>query len=66
MVAKLVLVLVVLAVVVSLTTLAAFWYFDQEGERAHERELREMEQTDEIIDAMDDSIDRELEREQNE
>jgi CHASE3 domain sensor protein len=66
MVAKLALVLFVLAVVVSLTTLAAFWYFNQESEREHERELREMEQTDEILDAMDDSVDRELEREKNE
>ncbi|MFC6953940.1 hypothetical protein [Halorubellus litoreus] len=66
MVAKLVVALLALAVVVSVVTLAAFWYFDKASEREHERELRELEQTDEILDAMDDSIDRELERERDE
>lgn len=63
MAVKLVLFLLVLAIVLSLAVLAAFWYLDNRGEREHEKTLREMEQTHEMLSETEtDPIDRELER----
>ena len=51
----------VLAVLLALVIVAAFRYFNEEAERSHERELRQMEQTDRILDETStDPIDREL------
>lgn len=50
MVAKLVLALVAFVLVVLGATAAAFWYFDRQAERDHERDLQRMEQTDRLVE----------------
>lgn len=62
MVAKLALVLLAVAFVVAAAMAMSFWYFNREAEREHERELRRMEQTETVWDAVDDEtgIDAEL------
>jgi len=50
MVVKLVFVLLVLAIVLALCVIAAYRYFDNQAEREHEKELREMEQREKLFD----------------
>lgn len=50
MAAKLVIFLLVVALVVSVATIAAFWYFKETAEMEHEREKKKMEQTEELFD----------------
>lgn len=65
MAAKLVLAMVVLAIVVSVAVLAAFWYFKETAEMNHEKEMRRLERDEELFsnDSFDSEIDRELQRE---
>lgn len=50
MVAKLVLALVALVIVITAATAMAFWYFNQESERSHEKDMKRMAQTDDLIE----------------
>ena len=54
MVAKLVIVLFVLALVIVGLTGLAFWYFDRESQREFESEQRKMDQTDRIVEMAED------------
>lgn len=54
MVAKLGLVLAVVAVVCLGAVVMAFWYFNQESERQHEKDKWQHEQTDEIMEYVED------------
>ena len=54
MVAKLVVVLFVLALVIVGLTGLAFWYFDRESQREFESEQRKMDQTDRIVEMAED------------
>lgn len=67
MVAKLALGLVAVVFIVSVATVAAFWYFNQQSERRYKKDIRQMEQTEKIFEAegLDDPIDRELEQEKD-
>lgn len=67
MVAKLALVLIAVVVIVALATAAAFWYFNQESERQHEKDLKQMEHTEKVMGIAEEEsgIDGELEREKN-
>jgi len=50
MVAKLVLFLLVLAFLIALATVAAYRYFDNEAERQHEKDMKQMEHTERMVD----------------
>lgn len=63
MVAKLALVLLVLALVLSVSIGLVFWYFNQKDERKHEKEMERMERDKQLFSGDDDLIDRELEQE---
>lgn len=65
MAAKALLLLAVVAIIVSVAIVAAFWYFNQESERDHEKDLKQMEHTERVMDIAEreTSIDRELSRE---
>lgn len=67
MVAKLVIGIAALIIIVAIVIIISFWYFHQESEREHEKELREMEQTDKIMGIAEEesSIDAQLERERD-
>lgn len=57
MVAKLVLGLLAVVVIVVAATGMAFWYFNKESERAHQKDMKRMEQTDELIEIAEDDDD---------
>lgn len=65
MAAKLVFLLLIVALILSVAILAAFWYFKETAELSHEQKMKQMEQTEQIFESEfeGDSIDRELERE---
>lgn len=64
MAAKLIIAMVVLAIIVCVAVVAAFWYFNQHDERQHEKDLKQMEHTEKILESeTQDPIDRQLERE---
>lgn len=65
MVAKLVFFLVVLTIIVVAATAMAFWYFNEESERQHEKDLQQMDHTERVLGVAEDesSIDAQLERE---
>lgn len=67
MVAKLALALVVVAIVISVAVIAAFWYFKETAELDHEKEMKRLERDEALFTSTDEdfdsSIDRELERE---
>lgn len=50
MAAKLVLFLIILALIVAVAIIAAFYYFTRKEELEHEKELREMEQTEKLFE----------------
>lgn len=54
MVAKLVIALFAIVLVISVATGLAFWYFNQESERSHEKDMKQMEQTDDLIRIAED------------
>lgn len=63
MVAKLALGLVVLTIIVAVAVVAAFWYFNQHDARRHEKDLKQMEHTEKVLESTEtDPIERELER----
>lgn len=64
MAVKLILALIVVLVIISIAVAASFWYFKETAEMKHERELKQMEQTEALFED-EDPIDRELEREEN-
>jgi flagellar basal body-associated protein FliL len=63
MVAKLALVLAVLAIVLSVAVIAAYRYFKQKEEHAHEKEMFREKRDAELLSDQDSYIERELERE---
>lgn len=65
MVAKLLVAAFIFVVVVIGVVALSFWYFNQKDERAHEKDLKQMEQTDRIMDIAEDEsdLDAQLERE---
>lgn len=50
MAVKLVLFLLVLAIVLSVALIAAFWYFKETAEMKHEQEMTKMEQAEELFE----------------
>lgn len=65
MVAKLVIVMLVLAVILALAVVAAFRYFQTKEEHRHEKDMFREQRDAELLSETNDSIDRELERERN-
>jgi len=65
MAAKLVILLLIVALILSVAILAAFWYFKETAELNHEQEMKQMEQTEKLFDTefSGDNIDRELDKE---
>jgi len=65
MAAKLVILLLIVALILSVAILAAFWYFKEAAELNHEQEMKQMEQTEKLFDTefSGDNIDRELDKE---
>lgn len=57
MVAKLALGIVAIIIIVAVAMAMAFWYFNQEAERDHEKDMRQIEQTDKIMETLDDKDD---------
>jgi len=66
MVAKVALVLAVLAIVLIAAVIAAFLYFKEEAEHRHEKEMFREKRDAQILTEETDSIDRELQREKDE
>jgi hypothetical protein len=65
MVAKLALLLLVLAVFLLGVVVMSYRYFDNRAEEEHEKEMYREKRANEMFDDDTDSIDRELERERN-
>lgn len=66
MAAKLVVALMAIAFVIAVVVIAAFWYFNEHDQRQHEKDLKQMEHTEKILESeTEDPIDRELERGRN-
>jgi len=65
MAAKLVILLLIVALILSVAILAAFWYFKETAELNHEQEMKQMEQTEKLFDTefSGGNIDRELNKE---
>jgi membrane protein implicated in regulation of membrane protease activity len=65
MAAKLVLALLALTAIVVATVFAAYRYFDNRHRRSHEKELKQMEHTEKMVDVTEDDtgVERELEDE---
>lgn len=57
MVAKLGLAIIALVVIVVAATGMAFWYFNQESERSHEKDMKRMAQTDDLIEIAENDDD---------
>jgi hypothetical protein len=67
MVAKLVLALIAIVLIVGIATIAAFLYFREKEQHRHETEMRRLERDEKLFDSEfgeQDSIDRQLEREE--
>jgi len=50
MVAKLALGLIAVVVIISVATALAFWYFNKESGREHEKDMKRMEQTNDLME----------------
>lgn len=64
MVAKLVLALMALVIIIGIAVICAFWYFNQQSKRQHEKDLKQMEHTEDMVSIAEDEtgIDNELDR----
>lgn len=63
MVARLAILLLVLAAVISVGLIMIFWYFNQKDERRHEKDMEQLERDKELFSNEYDSIDRQLDQE---
>jgi len=57
MAAKLVFALIAVVIIVAVAMALAFWHFNQESERSHEKDMKQMEQTDDLIEMAENNDD---------
>jgi hypothetical protein len=54
MVAKLVFGLIAIVLIIGIATAMTFWYFNQESKREHEKDLKQLEHTERMMDVVEE------------